>query len=153
MHYITVITIKGGRYQWFIALPWLGPWGVYIGLSDPTKPCSDDDDYNYNDDMNADDDKNSTQYLVYWPSPLLSPFSILVTRFKLSLTEIFNCHIILLSNTWLKYTEKQITTISNYQLQMTNPSKGWSHNACNLQAGTHRQSLLTQSGSLGAFVW
>ena len=51
MHYITVscITTNSGRYQWFIALPW--PWGVYIGFSDPTKPCSDDDDYNCKDGM------------------------------------------------------------------------------------------------------
>ena len=87
---------KVESYQWFIALLWLEPWGVYIDLSDPTKTWRwSDDDKNCDDDKWDDDDFKGE---VYWPStgwqwPSISdgesPLSILVTKFKLSQWNIY----------------------------------------------------------------
>ena len=46
-----------------------GPEGVYIGLSDPTKPCYNDDDLNYNNSMkcgNADDDTGRIPHICHF---------------------------------------------------------------------------------------
>ena len=107
-------------YQWFIALLWLEPWGVYIDLSDPTKTWRwSDDDKNCDDDKWDDDDFKGE---VYWPSTGWQwPFQVpLYLRWRVP--TLYSSHEIQALS--LKYLlkhishwwRKPITIISNYYL-------------------------------------